>query len=339
MTEPGVYLGMPIEDYLKIEALSASGAKWLAVSPLDFWARSWLCPDPEPADETPFTELGKAFHTRICEGRETFAREYAEALDPLDYPDDLRTNDDLKAALKEAGEKVGGTKLDLTERLLAINPNAPIWERRLALYQAGHEGKTLLAPEIIKRIEIAAAMIERHPELSKCFQGGVPELTIVWIDPESGVKCKARFDYVKTRAAIELKTFSNPLGKSIDSAIYGAIASRGYFVSAAHYLDAWPHIIEHAKAGRVFGGGDRDFLARLSPDPQYVFVFQQTGAAPLARGKIFPRGMVYDIGKIVVRDARETFKRCLETYGTDPWIDNAAIEQLDDSGFPAWIGQ
>lgn len=338
MTEPGIYLGLPVADYLAIKALSASGIKWLAVSPLDFWARSWLCPDPEPTDETPYTELGEAFHTRICEGRATFYERYATALEPGDYPAAIRTADELREACRDLGLKVGGTKADLRARLLEANPAAEIWDDLLSEHAAHHEGKTLLSAQTIKRIEIAAAMIEKHPELSLCFQGGIPELTVVWQDEETGVLCKARFDYVKPRAAIELKTFGNPLGKSIDAAIYGAIASRGYFVSAAHYLDAWPHMLRFVREGRIFGEAS-DVLAKLQPDPQYVFVFQQTGVAPLARGKIFPRGMVYDIGKIAVRDARQTFKDCVDLYGNDPWIDSQPISQLDDSEFPAWTGR
>ena len=47
----------------------------------------------------------------------------------------------------------------------------------------------------MRRIEIAAAMIEHHPELRHCFIGGYAEVTVIWF--EDGLWFKARFDYLK----------------------------------------------------------------------------------------------------------------------------------------------
>lgn len=340
MTEPGVYLGMAMADYLAIPAVSSGLIKWLNISPLDAWARTkWLNPNAETEDETAFTELGSAYHARICEGREAFAQRYAMALDPADYPNALRTQDDLKAACKERELPVSGTKLVLSQRLLEYDPEIQIWDKIVDEHSVFHGFKTLLAPDTIDRIETAAAMIERHPELSKCFTGGIPELTVVWDDPETGVRCKCRYDYVKRKLAVDLKSASNPLGKSIDSVIYSAIATRGYYTSAAFYLSAWPFMIEHVKAGRVFGDGAIDVLKTLDPDPAWCFVFQMTGPAPLARGKILPRGLVHDIGAMKVREGIELFAACRAKYADgEPWIDPRPLETLDDAGFPAWIG-
>lgn len=341
MTEPGIYIGLPMSDYLAIPALSSGGIKLLNISPLDFWARcSWLNPNAEPDDSTIFTDLGEAYHARIVEGRDAFYARYALALDPADYPDALRTQDDLKAACKERELPVGGTKLVLSQRLLEDDPSTPIWDKIAADYEAQHPGKILLAPETIKRIEVAAAMIEKHQELSKCFTGGIPELTVVWDDPETGVRCKCRFDYVKRKLAVDLKSASNPLGKSIDAVIYSAIATREYYTSAYLYLSAWPHMMRFVSEGRIFGDGPVDILKTLDPDPVWMWVFQMTGPAPLARGKIFPKGLVHDIGKMKVREGLETFAACRAKYADgEPWIDPQPIEALDDSGFPAWIGQ
>src|SRR3546814_14526079 len=63
------------------------------------------------------------------------------------------------------------------------------------------------------------SMIEKHPDLSKAFSGGHPEVSIFWQDEQTGISCKARLDYLKARAIVDLKTFSNPLSKPIDKAI------------------------------------------------------------------------------------------------------------------------
>ena len=342
--ESGVYFGLDSDAYHAVPALSSSGIKWLSVSTMDYWARTpWLNPNYRPDDETEFQELGSAYHARILEGRDVFYRQYAAALDPADYPDALRTMNEMRDALKANGIEKGLSKYDKTgliDLLARCAPAVQIWDTIESEYAAFHKGKTLLHPDSIARIEIAAAMIERHSDLSKCFRGGAPEVTVLWTDEETGVKCKVRFDYIKSKAAIDLKSFSNPLGKNIDDAIYAAIAGRKYFIQSAHYLSAVPYMKAFAGQGRVFGDGPTDMLSRLSDDPQWVWVFMQTGIAPLARGKVFPAGLVRDIGKMIVRTGIETYKRCMDTYGTElPWIDEKPIEALDDAGFPAYVGR
>lgn len=338
--ETGVWFGLPEADYHAIPALSSSGMKWLAISPMDFWARCrWLNPAYEADDDTEAQELGSAYHARILEGRDVFYQRYAAALDAEDFPDALRTVEQIRDALREREMKVSGNKGELVERLLDADPSIDIWDAMVEDHAERHRGKTMISARAVSRIEIAAAMIERHPDLSRCFQGGAAELTVVWHDPETGTPCKARLDYVKARMVCDLKTFSNPLGKTIDNAIYGAIAARGYHVQAAHYLSAVPFIRRFTAEGRVFGDGDRDLLRRLTDSPSWVWVFQQTGIAPLARGKVFPAGMVRGIGEAAARDAKHRYAECMRVFGKDPWIDTAPLEALDDTGFPAWIGQ
>lgn len=336
--EPGLYLGMSADEYHATPALSNSVMKWLRVSALDCWARTpWLNPDAEE-EKSPFMELGTAYHRRIVEGREAFQRDYAPQLDPDDYPSALRTMDDIKDALRELGQPVGGNKAQITQRLLENDPTAQVWDKLVADHTGDHAGKTMLAPEQIRRIEIAAAMIENDPELSKAFSGGHPEVTVIWIDPETEVLKKARFDYLKPRAVVELKTFGNAHGRPVDRAITTAFANGRYHLQAAHYLDAADQAAEHIREGRVFGEADPAWLKSVAAAQDRVafFVFQQTGPAPVARGKVFPRGLVYDCAKIAIRDATALYAACLEKYGPDPWVDPRPISTFDDNEFPMY---
>ena len=78
----GIYFGMELEAYLAEERLSSSGIKQLLVHPLHFWAHSWMNPRrPEP-DDTPFTELGTAYHKRVIEGAAAFAASDEDYLIP-----------------------------------------------------------------------------------------------------------------------------------------------------------------------------------------------------------------------------------------------------------------
>lgn len=339
---PGIYFGLPEDEYHAAPALSASGMKHLLVSPMDFWARcKWLNPDAE-AETSDAMELGKAYDLRIVEGRERFYQKYAAALDVSKHPAALRTADEIKERLKALGLPVSGKKADLTARLLVADSSAEILDTLLADHAANHEGKELLPVDLLHRIEIAAAMIERHPELSKAFSGGHPQVSIFWIDAETGVPMKARLDYLKASAIVDLKTFSNPLGKPLDKAIAYSMASRKYHVQASLYHEA----VDAAKAlirehgGEAIHGDVHDawIKAFLAGDHRFLFVFQQTGVAPVARGFVFPKYSTYDLGKIAIREAKDRYAFNWRTFGTDPWVDQSSVGTFEDSDFPAFIG-
>lgn len=338
-----IVFGMPEADYHAHPALSASGIKWLSVSPMDFWSRSWLNPNREEDAETEFLELGRAYHKRIVEGRDAFYASHAPALDRSEYPQALDTLDDMRERCKALGLPVSGTKAQMAERIRAKDEHAQILADLLDWHAGQHEGKTLLSHETIRRIETAAAMIENHPELRKAFTGGMPEVSIFW--DEDGVPMKARLDYLKRNCIVDLKTFSNPLQKPIDIAIAQTVASRKYFIQAAVYQRA-ADMIEMALAeGVVEGEHRKEWLAGVSltrpEERKFLFVFQQTGCAPLTRGKWFPRNMMaHTAGDSIFHEAVATFRRFSAVYEPgEPWVDTTPVNAFDTTEFPAYAFQ
>ena len=343
---PGIYFGLDEAIYHAAPALSNSGIKHLMISPMDFWARcQWLNPDFE-YEQTDFMALGTAYDIRITEGRKAFYERYAAALEADDYPDALRTIDDLRGALRELCQKAGGNKRELIDRLIDADAGMAlvIWDVMLETHAEQHKGKILLPMDTIKRIEIAAAMIEKHPQLCKAFTGGYAQVSIFWTCEETGCPMKARLDYLKTQAIVDLKTFSNPHGKPIDRAVTYAMASQKYHIQAAVYQEA----VEAAKDMiRKWGMGvvNSAYDARLDwisnfvncGEHHFLFLFQQTGIAPVARGFEFPKGTVFDCGKIVVREMKQRYVECMERFGTDPWIDVTDVRAFDDTEFPVFI--
>lgn len=346
----GIHFGMKDETYHAVPALSNSGMKRLLASPMVFWAATpWLNKEAE-VEESEFLELGKAYHARIIEGREVFYSRYDVELDPEDHPNALRTMEEIRAAIDAINEGLpkadkiskGGSKGELVSRLLQHQPDAEIWETLVADHAQLHEGKTLLQFEQIKRIEIAAAMVEKHPQLCKAFTGGFPEVSIFWVCPETGVPCKARLDYLKVAAIVDLKSFGNQREKPIDKAIAYAVAERKYHYQVAMYCEA----VEAAKAlvrkhgfSVIHGEVPHDWVKEwiAAPPPKFLFVFQATGAAPIARGMIFPRNLTFDIGKVAVAEAKHRFAVNMRTYGSSPWLDIAEIDTFEDTSFPAFI--
>lgn len=99
--------------------------------------------------------------------------------------------------------------------------------------------------------DAATAMAEKvrtHPDAGRLFVGGRPEVSILWDDTETGVRCRGRLDYLHEAAGVvvDLKTArsANPVEFSKTA------ANLGYDVQAAHYLEGY----------QALGGGDTRFL-------------------------------------------------------------------------------
>ena len=341
----GIYFDMPEDEYHALPMLSASGMKNLLISPTDFYYRSWMNVERDTEqEETDAMIIGRAYHKRILEGKEAFYRLYAAALDRADYPSALITTADLRTALAERGLKTSDNKDVLIARLLTDDPTIEIWDALVSAHARKNEGKILLPFKTMRRIEMAAAMIEGHPDLGRCIVGGYSEVSIFWHDEETGVPCKGRVDYLKTQAIVDLKSFSNALRKPLDAAVRSAMANYGYYVQAAMYWRAIERAVQFARLGRVFGEGDRgDWLKsfiRANPDErQFIFLFQNTGPAQVARGYVFPRGTVFGIGEVIARESLQIYRNCVDTFGDGPWVDLQPITAFDDVQFPAWLGQ
>lgn len=336
--DPGIYFGMSDEEYHADPSLSTSRIRTLSESVEDFWATSWMNPLYERV-ETDAMSLGSAYHKRILEGSTAFYKEYTPALSKDDFKDLLVTADDIKKTLAVGGYSTKGAKPALTERLLDLKPSALIWDVLVARHAFENADKILLKKEAFDLLEYAAAFIEKHPEMGRAFSGGYPEVAIFWVDEETGVPMKAKLDYLKSQAIVDFKTFSNPLGKPLDRAIITAIAGRKYHIQVFVYTEAIRNAVTLAAAGAIFGVHDPEFIknALTHTEHKFLFVFQKTGIAPAVRWKLFPQLSAFDCGRIAARTQIQTFADCVETFGTDTWIDLSPLDVLDDDAFPMYM--
>jgi hypothetical protein len=314
------------------------------MSPLDFWARaSWLGNKQDENGEDSFAQiLGKAYHKRILEGRAAFDACYAPTF--VAPAGALDTMDQLKMRLKTHEARVGGSKAELIERLLEIEPTARIAQVMQESYEAEHAGKVFLNRDTLDRIELAAAMIEKSPTLGKAFTGGMPEVSVFWTCYKTGVPCKARFDYLKPKAIIDLKTASNKGGYPVARAIERELAYNRYAIQTAWYYEASDYIAEFVREAKVqfvgvtMGEGGASYLRALRDNHEktFIFVFQIKGIAPTAIGRSLPRNSTHvQIAQAYCEAAKQTYKTCTETYGTDPWVSDEPIAVFDDAQIPA----
>lgn len=339
----GLHFRLSEDVYHKFPALSSSGIKNLMVSPMDFWARSWMNPlKDEDNEETVARFVGKAYHKRILEGSEEFERCYARKFFADPEIKWMRTVDDIKAALREIGLPLGGTKAELIARLEANWPEARqfILDVAIADYEREHDGKKFIDTDLWNKIQFSASLIEHDPELCRLVKGGYPEVSVIWTDEATGVRMKARMDYLKRSSIVDLKTFANQMGRPVKDAIYYDIANNGYHIPVAVYTEAALMGAQFAREGKVFGEVDKDWLKTFSLMEKFgfYFLYQQKGIAPVTMAVKFPVGGTrYGKACAQVFDAKRLYKHYSERFGSDAWIDQTPIEELLDDRFPPWF--
>lgn len=343
--EPGIYFGLDEERYHADEAFSGSGANDMLISTLTYWANTPMNPAYEPK-ETEARDVGKGFHKRIIEGPDAFYSTFAPEADKSDFVGIIVTAADMKDELRRRDLPVCGKVADLCERLREADPSLKLWPKIAQEYGERHAGKTFLRPSAFKEIDRAAGIIDR--QVGKAFTGGMPEVSLFWIDEETGIRMKGRLDYLKVQAIVELKTFSNPLSRSTDRAIAAAMANYRYHVKAVIYLHGLQQLKEKLAKGQVMVQGDHDpkwlDVVIRHPNHTFVFVFVEKGPAPNVRVREFRRqlgqgepNLYFTSAWLQYRWAVDTYVRCKKQFGEDPWIEGSDLRAFDDTDFPLWM--
>lgn len=370
---PGIYFGMSEETYHALPALSSHGVRKLAASPMVFWASTpWLSEKARKkqaerqAEEKIHQTIGRAYHCRIMEGAEEFARRFAVELSPEGCKDALESTDQIKAAITAAGEKPlskvvdalpngGGPyqraakKADWIAQLVDIDPEAKILDVMNDQHRAANEGKSFISRETFEQIEIAARMVELDPEIRHAFKDGYPEVTLIWNCPRTGVPMKCRVDYLKLKAMVDLKSVGNQRERSLENAIRWEIAGYHYNVQPSVYSEGVAEVrkILREGVGRiVFYDPDcsQDYRVETArwvdkwaaqSECEWLWVFQQKGDAPVTRGVFYPlSGSTKMVTDDIVLQQKRRFRQFSEAFGCDPWIDVRPIYDLADEDLP-----
>lgn len=93
------------------------------------------------------------------------------------------------------------------------------------------------AKDVRKAIAVAKA-VRAHPLAGAIFSQGRPEVSLYWLDPETGITCRGRLDWVRDNALVDLKTVGR-YGGAEPSTFGRQSANLDYPMSAAHYTDGW----------------------------------------------------------------------------------------------------
>jgi hypothetical protein len=302
----------------------------------DYWHHSVRNPSRPSVEPTPAQTYGRAIHLRVLEGDDKFRARYERAPDP----EGLLTSDaDVGNWLTGHGvNKLPRSKAEKIVQAIGIDPQVRIlseFERR-----AADAGRELLKREDYDRIIVASDLITQNPHLATAFSNGHPEVSVFWDRPDR-VRCKARFDFLKTRGIGDLKSMRNPLGLDFVDACRRAIANYRYDIQAALYLEGRrqiPQLLDN-----VQGDHDDDWLAQVANTEEFgfVFVFFQAEDAPISWAcSLSPGNPVLEIGRMSIEHAIERYKDFAQRFAPDePWTLSEPVEELTVDQLPGYYGR
>lgn len=340
--EPGIYFGMPEEEHHAIEAVGSSALRDMLIDPLTCWVRH-VDPNRKPHEDTPATIRGRAFHSMLLEGAKVFASRFARALVREEHPGVIWSMDEYRRVCEQLDVKAGRSIPECAERLAGAGGDI----RQIGYYvEADHAeraaGKTVLPAEDFDALERAAGIMEANGVRS-AFKGGAAEVTIVWSDEKTGLLCKARVDYLKPAAALDLKTFANKMGKPLGIAVAQTFIFERHHVQAYHYLQG----IEHVKKNilpQIARSEGVDKISFVDKPHDFFMVYRQTGEVPNVVVRRFANRVGGDLTAYYRTAAFERdlalseYKRHLEMFGRDePWTSGAQIEDFTDEQFPSYM--
>jgi hypothetical protein len=100
-------------------------------------------------------------------------------------------------------------------------------------------GKIPLKTAEMEQVKAMADAIRRHPIAGPLFTPGtgVAEQSLYWTDPDTGVTCRVRPDWLKELPGLTLCVDYKSAAKADPEAVSKAIAERGYHQQDAFYID------------------------------------------------------------------------------------------------------
>lgn len=183
-------------------------------------------------------------------------------------------------------------------------------------WEAENAGKTALTADQMAAIEQMVANVKAHAGAARLLANGMAEMSGFWRDPETGIECKCRPDWLVMNGdqivgIMDIKT-------SCDASANGfsrSIATLGYDIQAAFYQDG-----VKALTGRTV--------------PFYFVVVEKD--APYAVAAYMASDEVIEIGREKYRAALQLLKWCRENDCWPGYQPNGEIETID---LPRWAAK
>jgi len=261
---PGIYEGVSFEIYRTIRAVNHSTLKHMATSPAHYLHEH---DHPERA-ESDAMRLGTAEHAMMFEPERFAASVVPAPINP----------------------KTGN----------AYGSETKAW----AEYAAAHPGKMILSDDELTRLRGMAAAVRSHPMAGAILAApGTNEVTMVWVCPITGLRCKGRVDARRPDVGglsvrVDLKTCES----AGERAMAKALEQRGYDTAAAFYgIGAEALGIENETHVLVCVESEARICVPGAAEPAHAVAVYRVGEA------------TFGVGMTRVREWLHALKRCIDS--------------------------
>jgi hypothetical protein len=275
----GLYSDIPNADYHGGAGISKSGLDLVARSPLHYWS-AYLDPDRIPREESPAMFVGTAIHAAVLEP-DKFHAGY------LPMPRVDRRTKDGKAVHDE-------------------------------YQQRAHEaGQLLIGADDYAACVSIAAQVRQHPAASVLFADGAPEQSAFWTDPETGLLCKARPDWLRPGAVLDVKSTDDASAYAFQR----SVTKWRYHVQAAWYLDGIYHATGEQRQAFVF--------CVFEKTPPYAAAFYYADSDMLELGRREYQRVLRVYAQCVERDIWPGYSSEILPISLPAWVLNAANDNQE----------
>ena len=287
---------LPGLDYASIPGVNFSTLKEMSVSPK--WYR-WRLKNPAPRKRAWL--IGGGIHCLTLEPHRFSDRYVVMGADEIKALAPARNTKEGRALIEEHPELASG----------AMTSD----EYQAACVAAAHPGKEAMSTRQYETCSNAADAIHGHRFARELLRGGLAEETVTWIDPETGIACKGRLDYLRPDLVIDLKSTSDPAPERFakDAVNYG------YSGQVAFYDGG-------ARAAKRLTGSERPWAIVVRAGDDFDVAPLQMSEETLDIGRRIYRSLLIRLAECTAADYWPGVAPEPRSWDTPPWADSGIIE-------------
>lgn len=175
-------------------------------------------------------------------------------------------------------------------------------------WRAENDGKEWLEVPVADAIERMVAAVHAHPLAGKMIRDGDSEVTALWRDGATGLRCRARADYfvAKRGMVVDVKT-------TLDA------SPEGFRKSAFNYRYHWQHAL-YREGFSALGVDARHFLfvaiEKKPPHAVGVYALDANGVS-IGYGRV--RSLMDRLAECVKTNEWPGYATGIQTLDTPPW--------------------
>ena len=293
-TEPQAFACLPRESYDAIEGINSSLLKEVSErTEFHGWA-AYRDPNREQRPDTPAFRIGSLCHLLLLEPEE-FDRRYI--VPPTDAPR-RPTSKQLEQPTARPGTKAHDAWLEANDReawWVEFDQQAA---DRLPVDPSELEKAQALVDALLSHSALGFHFRHPDPEVMARYRR-LNELTITWIDPDTGRRCKARLDALRLQRTALLLLDVKSAADADPRGFGRAAANYGYLIQGAFYLDGLATCLEAVAELLGFEPGS---LHHLPLNLEFIAMEKEKPRSELI-GRYFLTDDHLEAGRRLYRDA------------------------------------